>query len=89
MTFTLFFSESDSNISTGQLKSVLGPKHQDKTILDYLKQRDGVSYASALFLDNDFIPKPEFIESATKGYSASIINVNVTDGEEATKSVNR
>lgn len=72
-----------------QILNVLGPRNTNLDVIALADASDGVSYAAAMFLDKLVEPNEEFKNSALRKFQASIINVDMNNGEEAKNSINR
>ncbi|KAK6625079.1 hypothetical protein RUM43_005370 [Polyplax serrata] len=73
----------------GETKTeVLGPRNTNLDVIALADASDGVSYAAAMFLDKLVEPNEEFKNSALRKFQASIINVDMNNGEEAKNSIN-
>ncbi|EEB16664.1 serine protease inhibitor, putative [Pediculus humanus corporis] len=74
-----------------ELENVLGPKNSNETLSNILiPTTNGTTYySSSVFLDDNFTPRQEFLNLISANYDASVINVNMTNGEQTKNLINK
>ncbi|KAL0272637.1 UNVERIFIED_CONTAM: hypothetical protein PYX00_005528 [Menopon gallinae] len=71
-----------------EIDNIVGHAKSDNTLGKILKTLHGTTHASAVFFNQELVPKAEFIQESYSKHQTEILNLDFSDGAQATSAIN-